>query len=310
MGAGQDPLAFRLAHMHERPRHVEVLKRAAERAGWGQPLPEGTALGIATNQGYTSFIAVVARVAKKDGVAHVEKLTCVVDCGLAVSPGGVEEQIYGGLMWGLGHALFDRMDIKQGRVVQSNFHDYRVTRMSDMPAVDILVLDGEPGKPGGVGELGSPSVAPAIANALFSLTGRAPALDAAEPGISVMDLRSVALLHGAGRRAAFRPGRHPLAHLPAAAEPADSFAGGGTRHAAVRAQSPSGRADRRRANAQGAGAAGVRTAQPCPRPDAANRSRPVGRAGNRHDQFGDGRCAATGLAPVSRALSAGELAPA
>ncbi|WP_445177933.1 molybdopterin cofactor-binding domain-containing protein [Pseudomonas sp. McL0111] len=169
--AGQDPLAFRLANMQERPRHVAVLKQAAERAGWGQQLPPGTALGIATNQGYTSFIAVVARVATVDGKPTVEKLTCVVDCGLAVSPGGVEEQIYGGLMWGLGHALFDRLDIKQGRVVQSNFHDYRVTRMSDMPATDILVLDGEPGKPGGVGELGSPSVAPAIANALFSLTG-------------------------------------------------------------------------------------------------------------------------------------------
>ncbi|WJK07741.1 xanthine dehydrogenase family protein molybdopterin-binding subunit [Pseudomonas fluorescens] len=169
--AGEDPLAFRLANMQERPRHVAVLKQAAERAGWGQKLPPDTALGIATNQGYTSFIAVVARVEKVDGKARVEKLTCVVDCGLAVSPGGVEEQIYGGLMWGLGHALFDRLDIQQGRVVQSNFHDYRVTRMSDMPPVDILVLDGQPDKPGGVGELGSPSVVPAIANALFSLTG-------------------------------------------------------------------------------------------------------------------------------------------
>ncbi|WP_285358344.1 molybdopterin cofactor-binding domain-containing protein [Pseudomonas sp. lyk4-R2A-10] len=169
--AGKDPLAFRLASMQERPRHVAVLKQAAERAGWGQKLPPDTALGIATNQGYTSFIAVVARVAKVDGKARVEKLTCVVDCGLAVSPGGVEEQIYGGLMWGLGHALFDRLDIQQGRVVQSNFHDYRVTRMSDMPPVDILVLNGQPDKPGGVGELGSPSVVPAIANALFSLTG-------------------------------------------------------------------------------------------------------------------------------------------
>ncbi|AXI62149.1 aldehyde oxidase [Pseudomonas kribbensis] len=169
--AGEDPLAFRLANMQERPRHVAVLKQAAERAGWGQKLPPDTALGIATNQGYTSFIAVVARVAKVDGKARIEKLTCVVDCGLAVSPGGVEEQIYGGLMWGLGHALFDRLDIQQGRVVQSNFHDYRVTRMSDMPPVDILVLDGQPDKPGGVGELGSPSVVPAIANALFSLTG-------------------------------------------------------------------------------------------------------------------------------------------
>lgn len=169
--AGADPLAFRLANMQERPRHVAVLKQAAERAGWGLPLPPGTALGIATNQGYTSFIAVVAQVATVEGKPKVEKLTCVVDCGLAVSPGGVEEQIYGGLMWGLGHALFDRLDIQQGRVVQSNFHDYRVTRMSDMPATDIVVLDGEPGKPGGVGELGSPPVAPAIANALFALTG-------------------------------------------------------------------------------------------------------------------------------------------
>lgn len=169
--AAADPLAFRLANMLERPRHVAVLKQAAERAGWGQPLPPGTALGIATNQGYTSFIAVVAQVATVEGKPKVEKLTCVVDCGLAVSPGGVEEQIYGGLMWGLGHALFDRLDIQQGRVVQSNFHDYRVTRMSDMPATDIVVLDGEPGKPGGVGELGSPPVAPAIANALFALTG-------------------------------------------------------------------------------------------------------------------------------------------
>lgn len=170
-GAGQDPLAFRLAHMHDRPRHVAVLNSAAERAGWGQPLPEGTALGIATHQGYSSFIAVVARLSKKHAGVQVDKLTCVVDCGLAVSPAGVEEQIYGGLMWGLGHALFDRLDIKQGRVMQSNFHDYRVMRMSDMPAVDILIVDGEPGKPGGVGELGSPAVAPAIANALFSLTG-------------------------------------------------------------------------------------------------------------------------------------------
>lgn len=169
--AGADPLAFRLANMQERPRHVAVLKQAAERAGWGLPLPPGTALGIATTQGYTSFIAVVAQVATVEGKPKVEKLTCVVDCGLAVSPGGVEEQIYGGLMWGLGHALFDRLDIQQGRVVQSNFHDYRVTRMSDMPATDIVVLDGEPGKPGGVGELGSPPVAPAIANALFALTG-------------------------------------------------------------------------------------------------------------------------------------------
>lgn len=168
---GRDPLEFRLAHMQGRPRHVEVLNTAARRAGWHLPLPEGVSLGVATNQGYSSFVAVVARLATEKGVVRVTHLTCVVDCGLAVSPTGVEEQIYGGLMWGLGHALFDRMDIKQGSVVQTNFHDYRVARMSDMPAVDILVIDGDPQKPGGVGELSSPSVAPAIANAIFRLTG-------------------------------------------------------------------------------------------------------------------------------------------
>ncbi|BBP81312.1 exported oxidoreductase subunit [Pseudomonas sp. Pc102] len=170
--AGRDPLDFRLAHMHERPRHVEVLRSAAKRAGWGSAPGPDSALGIATNQGYGSFIAVIAQVALRKGVVQVERLTCVVDCGLAVSPGGVEEQLQGGLMWGLGHALFDRLDIRQGQVLQSNFHDYRVARMSDMPALDIQVLEGARDKPGGVGELASPAVAPAIANAVFRLTGK------------------------------------------------------------------------------------------------------------------------------------------
>ncbi|BCG22882.1 exported oxidoreductase subunit [Pseudomonas tohonis] len=170
--AGRDPLDFRLAHMQERPRHVEVLRSAARRAGWGTAPGPDSALGIATNQGYGSFIAVIAQVARRDGGVRVERLTCVVDCGLAVSPGGVEEQLQGGLMWGLGHALFDRLDIRQGQVLQSNFHDYRVARMSDMPALDIQVLEGARDQPGGVGELASPAVAPAIANAVFRLTGK------------------------------------------------------------------------------------------------------------------------------------------
>lgn len=169
--AGRDPLKFRLAHMHERPRHVNVLRVAAERADWYRP-PAGTSLGLATNEGYGSFVAVVARLANRDGGIVIERLTCVIDCGLAVSPGGVEEQVYGGLMWGLGHALFDRLDIKHGAVVQSNFHDYRVARMSDIPEIDITILEGERNKPSGVGELSSPPVAPAIANALFRLTGK------------------------------------------------------------------------------------------------------------------------------------------
>ena len=167
----QDPVEFRLAHMKD-PRHQTVLREAAKRAGWGQTLPAGTALGVATNQAYSSYVAVVARVARKGNGVVVEKLTCVADCGLAVSPGGVEEQLYGGLMWGLGHATADRIDIRHGQVEQKNFDTYRVMRMSDMPEVDVLIVQGDTSKPGGVGELSSPSVAPAVANAVFRLTGK------------------------------------------------------------------------------------------------------------------------------------------
>ncbi|MFT4063691.1 molybdopterin cofactor-binding domain-containing protein [Paraburkholderia sp.] len=167
----RDPVEFRLAHMKD-ARHRAVLREAAARAGWGKTLPAGTALGVATNQAYGSYIAVVARVARKGDGVVIEKLTCVADCGLAVSPGGVEEQLYGGLMWGLGHATADRIDIRHGRVEQKNFDTYRVMRMSDMPEVDILIVQGDLSKPGGVGELSSPSVAPAVGNAVFSLTGK------------------------------------------------------------------------------------------------------------------------------------------
>ncbi|SAK60388.1 aldehyde oxidase [Caballeronia fortuita] len=169
--AGRDPVDFRIAHMKD-ARHVAVLREAASRAGWGKPLPRGTALGVATNRAYGSYIAVIARVTRRDGSIVIGKLTCVADCGLAVSPGGVEEQLYGGLMWGLGHALADRIDIRHGQVQQTNFDSYRVMRMNDMPDIHIHIVQGDLSKPSGVGELSSPSVAPAIANAMFTLTGR------------------------------------------------------------------------------------------------------------------------------------------
>lgn len=169
--AQRDPVEFRLAHMKD-ARHKAVLQEAAKRAGWGTKLPAGSALGVATNQAYGSYVAVVSRVTRKDDGVVIEKLTCVADCGLAVSPAGVEEQLYGGLMWGLGHATADRLEIRHGRVVQKSFDTYRVMRMSDMPEVDIVVIQGDTSKPGGVGELSSPSVAPAVANAMFAATGR------------------------------------------------------------------------------------------------------------------------------------------
>jgi isoquinoline 1-oxidoreductase beta subunit len=170
--AGRDALAFRLAHMEGRLRHVAVLEQAARRAGWGKPLAPGRALGLATNQAYNSYVAIVAEVEQAGDVVKVRRITCVADCGLAVHPGSVNEQLYGGIMWGLGHALYDRLDIVRGRVVQSNFGDYPVMRMADMPEVDITIVEGDTARPSGVGELSNPGVAPAIANALFALGGR------------------------------------------------------------------------------------------------------------------------------------------
>lgn len=170
--AGKDALAFRIEHMKDRPRHVAVLEQAAQKAGWGKPLPANRALGISTNQAYNSYIATVAELEKTDNGIVVRRITCVADCGLAVHPGSVQEQLYGGIMWGLGHALYDRIDIEKGKVVQSNFGDYPVMRMSDMPQVDITIVQGDVNKPSGVGELSNPGVAPAIANALYRLTGK------------------------------------------------------------------------------------------------------------------------------------------
>ncbi|MEJ5022753.1 molybdopterin cofactor-binding domain-containing protein [Ochrobactrum vermis] len=170
--AGKDPLAFRISLMSERPRHVNVLRNAAQRAGWHKPHMPGRSLGLATNQGYKSFVAIVAELEQTPKTIEIRRITCVADCGLAVHPGSVEEQLYGGIMWGLGHALFDRIDFIEGRVIQTNFDNYVVMRQSHMPDIDITVVQGDPGHPTGVGELSNPSVVPAIANALSRLTGK------------------------------------------------------------------------------------------------------------------------------------------
>ncbi|WP_077034009.1 xanthine dehydrogenase family protein molybdopterin-binding subunit [Pelomonas sp. KK5] len=169
--AKADPLKFRLALLNEAPRHKAVLQAAAERAGYGKPLPKGHFHGIAVAESFGSHVAEVAEVSvAPDGTPRVHKVTAVVDCGQLVNPQTIARQIEGAIVYGLSAALYGRISYKDGRVEQSNFHDYPVVRMNEMPKVDVHILaSGE--NPGGIGEPGTPPLAPALCNAIFKATG-------------------------------------------------------------------------------------------------------------------------------------------
>jgi len=169
--AGKDPLAFRLALLSKAPRLQAALKLAAEKAGWGKPLPKGHGLGLAVHESFQSIVAEVAEVTVDKGRIRVPRVVCAVDCGTAVNPLAVRAQMESAIAFGLGAALKSRLTLKDGRVVESNFHDYEVLRMSEMPHVEVHILDSHE-KPGGVGEPGTPPIAPAVANALFAATGK------------------------------------------------------------------------------------------------------------------------------------------
>lgn len=169
--AGQDPVAYRLGLLGHRPRHARVLRAVADAADWGGLLPEGRARGVALHESFGSIVAQVAEVSIEGGALRVHRVTCAIDCGVVVHPDTVVAQMQGGIGFGLSAALGEEIRIAGGRVVQSNFHDYPVLRLSEMPAIDVvLVPSGD--APGGVGEPGTPPIAPAVANALFALTGR------------------------------------------------------------------------------------------------------------------------------------------
>nr|WP_237717179.1 molybdopterin cofactor-binding domain-containing protein [Cupriavidus basilensis] len=170
---GQDPVALRRKLLQGKPEHIAVLDRAATLSGWrSHQRGHGRGLGVATYEGYKSYIAVVADVSVKDNAITVHKITCVVDCGLAVDPSSVRQQLAGGIYWGVSTALMNAVHIENGGVKQSNFHDYPVVRMSDAPALDIVVMPPSGRQPGGVGELSNPPVVPAIGNAIFAATGK------------------------------------------------------------------------------------------------------------------------------------------
>ena len=170
--AGKDPYEYRRALLGKSPRHKAVLELAATRANWGAPLPTGHTRGIAVAFSYGSYVAHVAEVSvARDGAVRTHRLVAAIDAGLAVNPENVKAQMEGGAVYALTAALYGRITIDRGRVQQSNFHDYPMLRINEMPVVEVHILDsGE--APGGLGEPGVPTVAPAVCNAIYAATGR------------------------------------------------------------------------------------------------------------------------------------------
>lgn len=168
---GQDPIAFRLAHIED-PRARAVLESARDRSGWGKPLPAGTGRGVAVIHLWDTYMAGVAEITvDKDGQIALKRVTIAVDCGQAINPSGVAAQIDSGVIFGASAALYGEVTIANGQVEQSNYHDYRVLRMNEAPVIDTAILaSGE--KPGGMGEPPNAVIFPALANAVFAATGK------------------------------------------------------------------------------------------------------------------------------------------
>ena len=150
-----------------------VLELAAQKAGWNAgPLPKGKGRGIAVAEAFKTFVAQVAEVSVDDaGNVKVDRVVCAVDCGTAINPGIIAAQMEGGIAFGLGAALYGAITLKDGRVEQSNFNDYRVLRMNEMPKVEVHIVPSTE-HPTGVGEPGVAPIGPAVANAIFAATGK------------------------------------------------------------------------------------------------------------------------------------------
>ena len=158
--------------LDKNPRLLAALNLAAEKAGWATPLPAGRARGVASVTAFGSHVAQVAEVSVEDGGrVRVHRVVCAVDCGQVVNPAIVEMQMESGIIYGLSAALHGEITLDAGRVTQSNFHDYRVVRLNEAPAIEVYIVPSTE-HPGGVGEPGTPPIAPAVANALFALTGK------------------------------------------------------------------------------------------------------------------------------------------
>lgn len=172
--AKKDPVEFRRELLVKHPRHLGVLNLAAEKAGWGTPLPKGKARGIAVHESFRTFVAQVAEITvNADKTFTVDRVVCAVDCGVAVNPDVVTAQMEGGIGFGLSSILHEAVTLTDGIVDQSNFSDYTILRASEMPKIEVYIVPSTVA-PTGVGEPGTPPIGPAVANALLAATGKAP----------------------------------------------------------------------------------------------------------------------------------------
>jgi len=169
--AGKDPYAYRMSLLKNKPRFANVLKIAAEKAGWDKPLPAGRARGIALIEAYDSYMAQVAEVSLKEGGIKVHKVTVAADVGHMVNPDTVEAQIQSSIVFGMGAALMQEITMEKGRVQQTNFNNYPMVRLNESPQISITLVNST-ATPGGIGEPATALVVPAIANAVAALTGK------------------------------------------------------------------------------------------------------------------------------------------
>jgi isoquinoline 1-oxidoreductase beta subunit len=165
-----DPLDFRRLLLPRHVRHRTLLEYAALKAGWGR-VPNGHAQGIAVHESFGTIVAQVAEVSVARGAIRVHRVVCAVDCGTVVNPELIAQQIESAVLFGLSAALYGEITFKDGRVEQLNFPQYPVVGMAEAPVVETYLLPNG-GAPGGIGEVGTPPIAPAVANAVFRLTGQ------------------------------------------------------------------------------------------------------------------------------------------
>jgi len=170
--AKQDPVAYRLSLLDKAPRAKAVLALAAEKAGWGQTLPERGGRGVSLQHVFATYMALVAEVeVPKDGTVRVRRVVCAVDCGTVVNPDTVQAQIQSAIIFGITASLHGQITLKDGRVEQSNFHDYQMLRINEAPAIEVHIVQSSEA-PGGMGECGTSAIAPAVTNAIFAATGK------------------------------------------------------------------------------------------------------------------------------------------